>query len=93
MAFRRKDDHRYRASDSDTRLTRFRPKYKAAHDKSSERELPEICRYCVRAHKLFDSDTMLCERKGKRVGSVRMQFEIGYQTGAFIPQFVHTAPE
>ena len=64
MAFRRKDDHRYRASDSDTRLTRFRPKYKAAHDKSSERELPEICRYCVRAHKLFDSDTMLCERKG-----------------------------
>lgn len=39
MAFRRKDDHRYRASDSDTRLTRFRPKYKAAHDKSSEREL------------------------------------------------------
>ena len=64
MAFRRKDDHRYRASDSDTRLTRFRPKYKAAHDKGSERELPEICRYCVRAHKLFDSDTMLCERKG-----------------------------
>lgn len=64
MAFRRKDDHRYRASDSDTRLTRFRPKYKAAQDKSSERELPEICRYCVRAHKLFDSDTMLCERKG-----------------------------
>lgn len=64
MAFRRKDDHRYRASDSDTRLTRFRPKYKTAHDKGSERELPEICRYCVRAHKLFDSETMLCERKG-----------------------------
>ena len=64
MAFRRKDDHKYRASETDTRLTRFRPKYKASHDKASERELPEICRYCVNAHKLFDSETMLCEKKG-----------------------------
>lgn len=38
------------------------------------------------------SEEMNVERKGKRVGSVRMQFEIGYQTGAFAPAELHEQP-
>lgn len=64
MAFNKKKD-KYRTEVSGQKLIEYRPKYKASvREKDAERDLPKICKFCMSAHALYDSDTMLCDRKG-----------------------------
>lgn len=65
MAFHKKGESKYIPTSLETKPVVYRPKYKKSkRKKHSEHELPEICRFCINAHKLYDSDTMLCDRKG-----------------------------
>lgn len=65
MAFRKRKENKYKTADSDNKFIIFKPKYRLSKKKKkNDRDLPEICRFCVSAHSLFDSDTMLCDSKG-----------------------------
>ncbi len=65
MAFHKKGESKYVPTSIEAKPVVYRPKYKKSkRKKHSEHELPEICRFCINAHKLYDSDTMLCDRKG-----------------------------
>lgn len=65
MAFHKKGESKYIPTSIETKPVVYRPKYKKSKRKKHlEHELPEICRFCINAHKLYDSDTMLCDHKG-----------------------------
>lgn len=65
MAFHKKGESKYIPTSIETKPVVYRPKYKKSkRKKHSEHELPEICRFCINAHKLYDSDTMLCDHRG-----------------------------
>lgn len=65
MAFRKNKENKYKTADSESKFIIFKPKYRMSkRSKKNDRDLPEICRFCVSAHSLFDSDTMLCDIKG-----------------------------
>lgn len=65
MPFRKRKENKYKTADSDSKFKIFKPKYRLTKKaKKGDRDLPEVCRFCVNSHSLFDSDTMLCDSKG-----------------------------